>query len=757
VGVVSLCALLSVIIVSGSISSVYAGYARQFPNFNDQSPPSILAYYYKPDLPTAGSEVTFYAQIVDDVSVQKAVLNYVVGVDNDEKDFISIDMSSYNTQWFTATIPGSDVTDSDLKYWIVATDQYDNSATGNIEKIFIKPSTTQSSLSVTSFSNKNLEVLSSNKEGYTASISITNLNEKKLESLRLILSPELKNVFRLSDYAISSIDPGETKIVDLKLIGRAPVDVMGNPASIGGKIIIAADHVSPILLDVAINSNMRNSGSSGSAVSSYVDGLTSYMNSIMQKAEERYSRSPLTAVFKSLPAQPKTNYEITSDTGRIVDNPGSTLTIKNISDQPMKNVRIHVTSLGKQFLLDEKNIGFIGPNDSIAIPLISKIETDSGSTRPYLGELVLVPDYGIPVTIPIEIAARPAKTDPYEVSVANGKDGIYTASEKIVIKNDGGRGLDSVRIILPSNIAKNFALSEESFKEIGIGDQRTVGINIRGGITAITNNYSGELIVASEHHSVKTIPISLTWKSISSEHFMVYARDNAEELTKAMILANFLERKHAEVTKIVGEMKSKSTIYILSADEMKNIAGTDIRSFYDYNTDLILVCGCSEDLTSDALYEHVYRMIINNNPSYWNRQKILFDDGNWLVDGVATYVVASSMGENAFVRKSMDAYSKAPAELEWYGTATQSQYGASYTFLKYLSEKYGENVVHKILWYLGSGQISNHRCDTLENCSLLRAVYDVSGLNINDKKYPLNFGMIVEGWKYSTESDNYRT
>jgi hypothetical protein len=115
------------------------------------------------------------------------------------------------------------------------------------------------------------------------------------------------------------------------------------------------------------------------------------------------------------------------------------------------------------------------------------------------------------------------------------------------------------------------------------------------------------------------------------------------------------------------------------------------------------------------------------------------------------------MGENAFVRKSMDAYSKAPAELEWYGTATQSQYGASYTFLKYLSEKYGENVVHKILWYLGSGQISNHRCDTLENCSLLRAVYDVSGLNINDKKYPLNFGMIVEGWKYSTESDNYRT
>jgi hypothetical protein len=561
----------------------------------------------------------------------------------------------------------------------------------------------------------------------------------------------------LSDYAISSIDPGETKIVDLKLIGRAPVDVMGNPASIGGKIIIAADHVSPILLDVAINSNMRNSGSSGNAISSYVDGLTSYMNSIMQKAEERYSRSPLTAVFKSLPAQPKTNYEITSDTGRIVDNPRSTLTIKNISDQPMKNVRIHVTSLGKQFLLDEKNIGFIGPNDSIAIPLISKIETDSGSTRPYLGELVLVPDYGIPVTIPIEIAARPAKTDPYEVSVANGKDGIYTASEKIVIKNDGGRGLDSVRIILPSNIAKNFALSEESFKEIGIGDQRTVGINIRGGITAITNNYSGELIVASEHHSVKTIPISLTWKSISSEHFMVYARDNAEELTKAMILANFLERKHAEVMKIVGEMKSKSTIYILSADEMKNIAGTDIRSFYDYNTDLILVCGCSEDLTSDALYEHVYRMIINNNPSYWNRQKILFDDGNWLVDGVATYVVASSMGENAFVRKSMDAYSKAPAELEWYGTATQSQYGASYTFLKYLSEKYGENVVHKILWYLGSGQISNHRCDTLENCSLLRAVYDVSGLNINDKKYPLNFGMIVEGWKYSTESDNYRT
>jgi hypothetical protein len=43
--------------------------------------------------------------------------------------------------------------------------------------------------------------------------------------------------------------------------------------------------------------------------------------------------------------------------------------------------------------------------------------------------------------------------------------------------------------------------------------------------------------------------------------------------------------------------------------------------------------------------------------------------------------------------------------------------------------------------------ISNHRCGTLENCSVLRAVYDASGLDMDNKRYDLSFTTLVEEWE----------
>jgi hypothetical protein len=42
--------------------------------------------------------------------------------------------------------------------------------------------------------------------------------------------------------------------------------------------------------------------------------------------------------------------------------------------------------------------------------------------------------------------------------------------------------------------------------------------------------------------------------------------------------------------------------------------------------------------------------------------------------------------------------------------------------------------------------VSNHRCNTLENCAVLRAVYHDSGMDLDDREYKLNFDKITEKW-----------
>jgi len=733
--------VLTIVALSGSIITANADRGREYFNFNDNKEPSIVAYYYKPTLPKAGNEITVYARVLDDVAVNKATLFY--DTDGEPKKTRSIEMSSYNTEWFVATIPGNDVKASGLKYWIGAEDRGGNIVTNNAEKIPVEASPIKTQFSITpSATLRSVKVVTTkNGDGFSASIAISNLGQDKVGSLRIMLSPELGRMFRLSDYAIGSVDANGTQNIDLKLVGNPPLDVMGDFMGYKGQIIIMAEHLSPIKLDV--------SAAPAKSLSS-----SAYMNSIAVKAEQRYNRAPLDlGLLKSSLFKPKPSYEITSGDAKAIENPASALTIKNVSDQPLKNVRIYISSLGKQFLLADKNILFIDPKGQISIPLISKIETDSGSTRPYSGEVLIVPEYGVPITFPINIAPRPAKTDPFEVSTMHAKDGIYTASEKIIIKNNGGRSLDSAAIKLSDNLAKFFVLSEDAFKKIEPGEERTIEIKLKGGIPAMTNNISGDLIVVSEHHDAKTIPINLTWKKVTGQHFTVYARDNTNDLSRAENLVAFLDGNYKKVAERVGETKTASTIYILDTqDEMKDVVGTDAMSLYDYNNDLIVLCGCTEDLFFNALYEHTYRAIIINDPSYWNREKILFDRGNWLVDGLARYTVARTLGEDGAVKKEVAAYNANPVELEWYGSGAQSHHGASYTFVKYLSKTYGERVISETLRYLGAGQISNHRCDTLENCSVLQAVYKVNGLDRSDKRYSLNFDFIVQGWlEYTTE------
>ena len=40
----------------------------------------------------------------------------------------------------------------------------------------------------------------------------------------------------------------------------------------------------------------------------------------------------------------------------------------------------------------------------------------------------------------------------------------------------------------------------------------------------------------------------------------------------------------------------------------------------------------------------------------------------------------------------------------------------------------------------------NNTCDTLEQCTLVRAVHEINELNVNDKKYDPSFATIEEEW-----------
>jgi len=48
---------------------------------------------------------------------------------------------------------------------------------------------------------------------------------------------------------------------------------------------------------------------------------------------------------------------------------------------------------------------------------------------------------------------------------------------------------------------------------------------------------------------------------------------------------------------------------------------------------------------------------------------------------------------------------------------------------------------------LGSGMVSNHKCSAVEDCAVLLAVYDVSGLDIDNKRNALSFNDLIEEWE----------
>jgi len=573
-------------------------------------------------------------------------------------------------------------------------------------------------------------------------IIITNTSSETLRNIRLMLSPELKGKFLLSEYAIRTIPPDTDFTVSLRQVGNPHVDEMGNPLPYVGEVIISVGSHTPTMMQVSLNP--PNTLDARQSVT---------MESIVKKAEERY-RS-LEKAVENIPT-PKPRYEVTLASGEsMITNASDELIITNTGDKPLKNLRIHRSTLSDQFLLSQNNIPILLPGETVSVKLISKLDSvENPSNKDMKGELLIVPANDLPMTLTVDIRSKPIidKNSRYEVKTISENDVIKHIPDGIIIRNNSNETLDSVRIMLSNTLLKRFSLSEDSFKIIEPDSEKAVYLNMRGTPESkaklIQNDQAGDIIVLSADGMKKTISVDMVWQPVSSENFTIYARDTPEELAKAAEVVDFLESSYSEITNMTGESSSKTVIYMTtSLGELWVLRDANVYSIFVIDEDVGFIWSNSEDVKMLALKEFVYRTIVQNHPPYWATEKISFNKGNWLFDGLANYIAARTVNQSAVLNEQLDSFRMEPITFEFVGQVTESKYGATYTFFKYLDQKYGDVIFERILHHMRSGMVSSHKCSTYEECILLRAVYDAKGLDMDEKKHDLRFSALIEEWK----------
>jgi hypothetical protein len=586
--------------------------------------------------------------------------------------------------------------------------------------------------------------MNSGKEitSYPDQILIRNTGSIPIFSMRIMLSPEIAKSFRLNETAIKVLEPRANVTVSFDLAGNRDKDVDGNLLGYNGHVIVMTEHHKPALLPVNIGAQKSNH-------------LEEFFSQVASIADMRYNKISLLNKLVTTHAENK-DFVLSSSSGTEIASASDKLVIENTSGKEIKNLRIIVSKATSAFLLNEYNIKSLSPNESFTIELLPRIDSTKYSPKDFMGEIIVVADNGLPEVIPVNIAGEEWKDslDEYEVSSTyySDREGmIKTAADRITIRNIGVRAMDSVRLMLDNSLQKVFTLSEEAFQHIEPNSTVTVDLKFTSGnIKTFMRNYTGALHILSEHHNTRSIPVNMEWVQISGEHFTIYAR-NGDEYTAAQV-RDSLENIYLNATARFGQVNANTVIHMAStADEMEwnNPYG---HPYYSYEDDVIVICSCNEPVLN-AAKAFVYRLIINNYSHYSSTQKFFFDRENWLVDGVSGYV-AANLTDKTILKQYMHLYNNT-TELDWYRYGSDGQYGTTYTFFKFLNSTYGEGITDKIVYYLGSGMISNHRCDTLEECTVLRAVYDMNGTRLGDKEYRLDFDDIMQQWrKYMEENDD---
>ncbi|MEM2759881.1 MAG: hypothetical protein QXN83_00450 [Nitrososphaerales archaeon] len=727
-------------VMRGSVPSFgKGGNDRERPPYQivDVLSPDIVSTFHQPAVPASGKEITVVANIIDDVGVSRSYLLYFVNTK--EPEFRQIPMESKTSQWYTATIPGIDVRTAGLQYWIYAEDFAGNTEQSTLKSIEVQEASIapEAKASQTNLPPHVLEAIKpksvepagklevasintgSSIKSYVDKIIVRNVGNATVDNIRLMLSPEIAKSFRLGEQTIRSIEPKGNVTIGIELVGKPGRDMYGGLVGYSGEIIVTAERHTPLTLPVKI-------GAQGS------DYLLSYLEKVASMANQRSRISLVNSLLNNLV---KPEMEITTrDGAREISDPSEVILIKNTSDRTLNNVRIIVTKLGNAFLLDKYNIAQIAPNEEVSIQMISQIDADKYSPKDYRGEIIVAPDNGTPSVIPVYIDASPMhdSIDDFEVRIVNNE--MTRAVDSISIKNIGNRPMDSVKIMLSDNMHRIFSIDRDNFRTIAPGEEVTaqVKINVKD-LKTFMQNYEGEIRIVSEHHNMRTIPVKIQWNKVESYNFVIYARNG--DITLAKDIINYLENSYQNVRSALGHV-SKTTIYIVSTEEAQLLNGT-----YSSDDNVILICSC-DDPKESALQMFIYRAIMTNYPTYYNVRKIENDNGNWLIDGMAKYIAL----KNNDITKYIDAFKEEPVDYQWYGPPTDVQYGAAITFFKYIEEEYGEKVLYRSLHRLGTGMVSNTRCDTVENCAVLWGVYDANGWDINKKRYTLDVASLTQGW-----------
>lgn len=712
--------------VSRSTSSPFAE--------SDTQPPKIGQVI------TSSGSLIISAVITDDNAVKDA--NTIIA-----KKAHAMQQSSGNPLVWKVTIPSEELPNGEVSFKVVARDYALNTAEyeGTAQVTGSTGGSQQGPFHITTpFMEGNHNApysivgsgLVQDTKTMSLQVTIKNTSSEPLKNIRIMLSPELKGKFLLSDYAIKSVEPNSEHIITLKLNGKPNVDVRGEPIPYSGKIFISVDNKSPYILEL-----------SGAIPNESAALQSLFMKNIANKGEQRYK-----SFVKPEERISQAEYDVTLGSGdSVIRNTSDELIITNTSDKPLKNLRIMTSSSADHFIPELKNINLLPAGSFVKVKLVSKM--NDAVTRDLHGEVIIAPENGIPVTVPVSISERlqEDKNTMYEIRTISGDNAISNTADGIIIRNNSEEAIDNVRLILPTQLARIFSLSEDSFKTIEPNTEQTIYLQARGSDTnvrRILNDYRGEMIIASSDGMKKVVPINIVWKGISSEHFIINARDNAEELTKAAQIINFLERSYAETAKLIGETDTKTVIYMTSSlDELKILGNALTPSTFVYAEDVGFVWSNSEDVNMLALKQFTYRTIVQNYGTYWTKQKISMDKGNWLIEGISDYVTASIVGERGMIKNNLEAFVAEPASFEYYGASSPSQHGASYAFIKFLADKYGDGIIDKILNNLGSTMINSNRCDTLEQCVLVKAVYDITGLNMNDKRHEISFDTIAQDWE----------
>jgi len=577
-------------------------------------------------------------------------------------------------------------------------------------------------------------------DSYSDIIVIRNNSNSTLDSIRLMLSPEIASSFYLDKFSIKSIGPNGNATVSIQMFGNPNRDVYGELTGYDGKVVVMPPNHSPIILPVKISSS--NS-----------DHYQAYMEKVEQMSKQRYSKlSLLNDLVSKSPIEMK-DFDLTTSSGaREITSTSDELTIKNTSDKQINNIRIIVSKSAMFFIPDKSNIKTLAPNESITIKLIPRMDSTKYSPTDFTGEVIVAADNGFPNVIPIQIAREERKDSMIEFEVTTISDNIVTqAVDRITIKNNADRPMDSVKIKLSRNLESILQLSKDSFKTIAPGEEVTVDLKFKDilGEKVFMQSFKGELIVISEHHNPRTIPIKIEWNRMENEHFAVYSRSGDESIAKQVL--DVLGENYQNITSRFGDMKSKTVIYMVGSLEEMKIINPSGHPYYSYADDTIFICAC-DDAEYYALKEFVYRIIINNHPGYYQVQKFVLDKENWLLDGISSYI-AASMIDTGMVEKYQSAYGNNPTEIQWYGYGSLENYSATYTFFKYLESKYGSEVIDKSVYNLRKGMTTHQMCDTMENCAVLQAVYDQSGMRLGEKEVKLDVTRLLT--EYQLYVDEY--